>query len=108
MREIAYDIPKFWPLTQPEDIASGTFQNVGTGLCPSGHGVGSGNPVQLDSGCTTDWVFSWHEDIRMKVKKICFDDAMGPDRFLSFWDCHQGYGNQLYKYLKESQVSCTF
>ena len=50
MREIAYDIPKFWPLTQPEDIASGTFQNVGTGLCPSGHGVGSGNPVQLDSG----------------------------------------------------------
>ena len=60
-----------------------------------------------DSGCTTDWVFSWHEDIRMKVKKICFDDAMGPDRFLSFWDCHQGYGNQLYKYLKESQVSYT-
>ena len=68
MREIAYDIPKFWPLTQPQDIASGTLKNVGTGLCPSGRGTSKGEPVLMDSDCASEWTLSWHEDIRMKAK----------------------------------------
>ena len=34
MKEIAYDIPKYWPMIQPPNIATGKLKNVGTGLCP--------------------------------------------------------------------------
>ena len=35
MREIAYDIPKFWPMVMPENQAWGILKNEGTGLCPN-------------------------------------------------------------------------
>ena len=35
MREIAYDIPKYWPMVMPENQAWGILKNEGTGLCPN-------------------------------------------------------------------------
>ena len=34
MKEIAYDIPKYWPMVQPPQIATGKLQNVGSKMCP--------------------------------------------------------------------------
>ena len=27
---------------------------------------------------------------------------------LAYWECHHGYGNQLYKYMKDTKVSLVF
>jgi hypothetical protein len=35
MREIAYDIPKYWPMVMPNNQAWGILKNEGTGLCPN-------------------------------------------------------------------------
>ena len=43
MREIAYDIPKYWPMVQPKNQAWGVLKNEGTGLCPN-----SRNSKQVD------------------------------------------------------------
>ena len=43
MREIAYDIPKYWPMVQPKNQAWGILKNEGTGLCPN-----SRNSKQVD------------------------------------------------------------
>ena len=43
MREIAYDIPKYWPMEMPKNQAWGILKNEGTGLCPN-----SRNSKQVD------------------------------------------------------------
>merc|ERR1712228_138624 len=53
------------------------------------------------------WTLSWHEDIQVGDGTVkgakCWDDSMGPKFHVSFWECHKGYGNQLYKYWPETQ-----
>lgn len=105
MKEIAYDIPKYWPMTKPEDIATGVLRNVGTKLCPAHYPVEQGKPVALTDDCTNEYTLTWHEEITSyKIfKKQCWDDRMGAQQLISFWECHKGYGNQLYKWWKDSQ-----
>ena len=35
---------------------------------------------------------------------MCWDDSMGANKRISYWSCHNGHGNQLYKYLPETKV----
>ena len=62
MKEIAYDLPKFFPLKEPLNAARGTFRailsprlrfcsgkltNEGTGLCVDGKHGGQGKQVEI-------------------------------------------------------------
>lgn len=108
MKEIAYDIPKYWPMVQPKNSAWGILKNEGTGKCPNDRNAKQGEAVQTDDKCTVKFSLSWREDIRIGDGPVvntamCFDDSMGEHRYLSYWSCHNGHGNQLYKYLPETK-----
>lgn len=107
MKEIAYDITKYWPLTQPEVIASGILRNKGTGLCPLVNPHGQGKTVYMSEKCSEKFSLSWHEDIQTgdghTKGAVCWDDSMGSEKHIAFWECHKGYGNQLYKYWPETK-----
>ena len=42
MKEIGYDLPKFFPLKEPENVAYGHITNKGTNLCVDGKMGGQG------------------------------------------------------------------
>ena len=44
MKEIGYDLPKFFPLKEPENVAYGHITNHGTNLCVDGKHGGQGKP----------------------------------------------------------------
>nr|CAB3248256.1 N-acetylgalactosaminyltransferase 7-like [Phallusia mammillata] len=108
MKEIAYDIPIHYPPVEPPSGASGQIKNVGTDKCLDGKNGGSGSPVYLSDcnqrGSELNWWLTWHEDIRPggntpdTARKVCLD-CVGRDNVVSFWECHQMQGNQLWKYV---------
>ena len=50
---IAYDIPKYWPLTQPKMVATGRLRNIGTNTCARQRGMlSNGDPVGM-ADCAT-------------------------------------------------------
>jgi len=108
MREIAYDIPKYWPMVMPENQAWGILKNEGTGLCPNSRNSKQGEAIEVDSKCNVRLSLTWREDIRIgdgpvKNSAMCWDDSMGANKRISYWSCHNGHGNQLYKYLPETK-----
>ncbi|CAG5112931.1 Oidioi.mRNA.OKI2018_I69.chr2.g7095.t1.cds [Oikopleura dioica] len=141
MREIAYDIPKYWPMVQPKNQAWGVLKNEGTGLCPNSRNSKQvdypdylydtekseeelaflenlyqeqifdalrGEAIQADAGCNVRLSLTWREDIRIgdgpvKNNAMCWDDSMGANKRISYWSCHNGHGNQLYKYLPDTK-----
>ena len=76
----AYDIPKYWPLTQPEMIAQGKLKNLGTSHCVSSrNGIQNGDPVVMTQDCQPDgytkgflFTLSWHEDIGKNVSRFTY------------------------------------
>ena len=62
----------------------------------------------MSDACNDKWTLSWHEDLQIgdgtKKNTRCWDDSMGAEKHIAFWECHRGYGNQLYKYWPETQV----
>merc|ERR1712176_7349 len=89
MKEIAYDLPKFFPLVEPTNGAKGHITNEGTGLCVDGKHGGQGNQLGLDkcdSAHEVNWMLTWHEDIRpigshAKKSGRCAKSLLGRDRY---------------------------
>ena len=59
MKEIGYDLPKFFPLKEPENVAYGHITNKGTNLCVDGKMGGQGNCYvdlfKLNQSQATNW-----------------------------------------------------
>jgi len=111
MKEIGYDLPKFFPLKEPENVAYGHITNKGTNLCVDGKMGGQGNQLALaDCGSEREgkWLLTWHEDIRpishgkkaQDARKECWDGT-GLSANIGFWECHTQGGNQLFKYIPD-------
>ena len=61
---LAYDIPKYWPLTQPKMVATGRLRNIGTNTCARQRGMlSNGDPVGM-ADCATAG--------KVRVKDILF------------------------------------
>ena len=62
----------------------------------------------MSEKCSEKFSLSWHEDIQTgdghTKGAVCWDDSMGSEKHIAFWECHKGYGNQLYKYWPETKV----
>ncbi|XP_026691688.2 polypeptide N-acetylgalactosaminyltransferase-like 6 [Ciona intestinalis] len=112
MKEIAYDIPKHYPMVEPPSGASGHISNIGTKLCLDGKFGGSGSPLTLSNceqhGGELNWWLTWLEDIRPggntpdTARKVCLD-CVSRDSVVSFWECHHMRGNQLWKYIFDNK-----
>lgn len=111
MKEIAYDIPKYWPLRQPTMIATGQLKNLGTGKCAQAKSGMANGDVITTTECSSKDIFtlSWHEDIGpgdgTKTPNHCWDTEMDTNgvKSLCYWECHKQHGNQLYKYLPKTK-----
>ena len=47
MKEIGYDLPKFFPLREPENVAYGHITNKGTNMCVDGKHGGQGLYIKI-------------------------------------------------------------
>ena len=93
-------------------VATGKLRNLGTNTCARQRGMlANGDPVGMaDCATAGKFTLTWHEDIQpgdgTKTPNHCWDTEMEVNghKSLAFWECHHGYGNQLYKYMKETKV----
>jgi len=108
MKEIAYDVSAHFPEVEKPSGAWGRITNVASKKCVDGRFGGSGSPVYLSecakSSGELSWWLTWHEDIRPgghtadTARRVCLD-CVGRDNVVSFWECHEMQGNQLWKFL---------
>lgn len=107
MTEIAYDIPKRYPLVVPDNGAEGHLSLMSEdNICIDIAHAGQGVPITLRSCGTgdTNVMLTWQEDVRpgsskanINSRKLCFDGT-GMHRDITMWECHGQGGNQLWKY----------
>lgn len=114
MEEIAYDIPKRFPLVIPDNGAEGhlTMQKDSQ-WCLDGKHAGQGVAIGLSKCSTpgdTNFMLTWHEDIRqgrtkidINKKKMCLD-CVGKRNKVTLWECHHQGGNQLWKFDADTGV----
>lgn len=102
MENIAFDLPKKYPLIEPSDFAQGYIQSqLDTSLCIDSSNqaftkrLGIAQCTKSTSG--QKFKLSWHKDIRFGT--TCFDVSIGGDEApVNFYPCHGGQGNQLWRY----------
>ncbi|XP_040038065.1 polypeptide N-acetylgalactosaminyltransferase 10 isoform X2 [Gasterosteus aculeatus] len=117
MSEVAWDLPKHYPMVEPPAAAWGEIRNVGSGMCMEIKHFVSGSPVRLES-CVKGrgevaWshgqvlTFGWREDIRVgdpvHTRKVCFD-AVSHSSPVTLYDCHGMRGNQLWRYREDKSL----
>ncbi|XP_059208265.1 polypeptide N-acetylgalactosaminyltransferase 10-like [Centropristis striata] len=117
MSEVAWDLPKHYPMVEPPAAAWGEIRNVGSGMCMEIKHFVSGSPIRLES-CVKGrgevaWshgqvlTFGWREDIRvgdpMHTRKVCFD-AVSHNSPVTLYDCHGMKGNQLWRYREDKSL----
>ena len=112
MTEIAYDIPKRYPLVVPDNGAEGHLSLASSPeTCIDIAHAGQGVPITLHP-CTsgdTNLMLTWQEDVRpgdsktkINDRKLCFDGT-GLHKDITMWECHGQAGNQLFKYHPDKQ-----
>lgn len=108
MEEVAFDLPKKYPPVEPPDFASGVIRSVAEPtqcIDTMNHGVGKEPGLypcaenhkrpQLNQY----FVLTWHKDIRVRGTTKCWDVSTSVKNApIIFFDCHQGQGNQFWKY----------
>lgn len=108
MKEVAFDLPKKYPPVEPPDFASGVIQSVAQpNQCIDTMNHGIGQEPGLFS-CADNhkrpqlnqfFVLTWHKDIRVRGTTKCWDVSTSVKNApIIFFDCHQGQGNQFWRY----------
>lgn len=118
MKEIAYDIPKRYPIVMPDNGAQGhlsialpdNLSQPDLNHCINARTGSQGSSIHLtkcgpSDGRSSDMssMLTWHEDIRfgrnkneINERKMCLDGT-GLNKPITLWECHGQGGNQLYK-----------
>lgn len=109
MEHVAFDLTLKYPLIEPEDYAHGEIRNIGApNLCVDTHFKGKHETIGLDTcskGVPTKkkseqkFSLTWHKDIRVKGKMMCWDVSNAGDKAeVTLYPCHGSQGNQFWKY----------
>ena len=77
MREIAYDIPKYWPMVMPENQAWGILKNEGTGLCPNSRNSKQVYPDAKKSEWRLDFLHNSFEENLFETLMVFFGGVLG-------------------------------
>lgn len=113
MKNVAYDLPKYYPPVEPPPYAEGELRNVVSGLCvdtkfkPEKETFGLDVCIKDNSGESGEQQFelTWHKDVRPKKRTVCFDVSSSEEKAPVFlWGCHGQQGNQLWRYAWEKKL----
>ncbi|XP_052829502.1 polypeptide N-acetylgalactosaminyltransferase 10 [Octopus bimaculoides] len=111
MKEVAYDIPKFYPPVEPPNVADGEIRSKASNLCLDTRFRGPNERFQLES-CIKDgqgqgeqkFEMTWHKDIRPWKRSVCFDVSQTIMKApVILYTCHGMQGNQRWKYNIETR-----
>lgn len=111
MKEVAFDLPKFYPPVEPPNIADGEIRNKASNLCLDTRFRGPNERFQLEA-CIKDgqgqgeqkFELTWHKDIRPWKRSVCFDVSQTiPKAPVILYTCHGMQGNQRWKYNYETK-----
>ncbi|XP_060800653.1 N-acetylgalactosaminyltransferase 6 isoform X2 [Amyelois transitella] len=111
MTQVAFDLTFKYPLVEPKPYAEGKVKPLwNNNLCIDANHGGQSEAIRLkdcSQGAETEFIFSWHKDIRVKDRGMCWDlpDSRSKSSIL-LYSCHLSGGNQLWQYhLDTKQIS---
>ena len=112
MENVLFDLQKYFPFIEPENVAEGELRNIGMNLCVDTKFKGSSEIFGLES-CMKDrnniageqrFELTWHKDLRPFKRSVCFDVSVGQSRApVVLYHCHGMKGNQYFKYNIDTQ-----
>ncbi|CAG9855646.1 unnamed protein product [Phyllotreta striolata] len=114
MENVAFDLPLKYPPVEPGDFGFGEIRNLGAPeLCVDSLFRERDQAVAV-APCLSDagrkgkgeqnFTLSWHKDLRVKGKSLCFDVSDPNDKAdVTLYPCHGSKGNQYWKYDVEKQ-----
>lgn len=108
MENVAFDIPKMYPMIEPPDYASGTIKNIANpNLCVDMLNLMNNDVVGIWE-CAANktnpyanqmFYLTAYKDIRNGDRNLCFDIGNSQDnRSVYMKTCHRGGGNQLWRF----------
>jgi polypeptide N-acetylgalactosaminyltransferase len=110
MREVAWDLEKYYPTVEPPPFAAGEIRSVSSKLCIDTKNAGEQQTFGLNT-CMKDkpgisgeqhFDFTWHKDIRPGPppgRHMCFDVSTSHSHSpIVLYHCHGMQGNQLFKF----------
>ncbi|XP_050300277.1 N-acetylgalactosaminyltransferase 6 [Anthonomus grandis grandis] len=112
MENVAFDLPLKYPPIEPGNFGWGEIRNLAAPeLCVDAKFGGKFSVVGLaectkgtDSKSDQNFTLTWHKDIRVKGKSLCFDVSDANDKAsVTLYPCHGSQGNQYWKYEVENQ-----
>ncbi|XP_036404722.1 polypeptide N-acetylgalactosaminyltransferase 10-like isoform X3 [Megalops cyprinoides] len=117
MTEVAWDLPRHYPPTEPPAAAWGELRSANSGMCIEAKHLSSGSVLRLETclkgrgemGRSHGQVFTlgWRQDVRLgdplHTKRVCLD-ATSPSSPVTLYDCHGMRGNQLWKYRQDKSL----
>ncbi|XP_063635740.1 N-acetylgalactosaminyltransferase 6-like isoform X2 [Cydia splendana] len=104
MTQVAFDLTAKYPPVEPKAFAEGRIRPMAApDLCADAYHGNNKETVLLkpcQNGLTEQvWEFSWHKDIKVKTRRICWDLPESlPKSPVRLYDCHLGGGNQEWWY----------
>ncbi|XP_061706453.1 N-acetylgalactosaminyltransferase 6-like [Cydia pomonella] len=109
MTQVAFDLIAKYPPVEPKAFAEGRIRPlIAPDLCTDAYHGNNKETVLLkpcqDGLSEQVWEFSWHKDIKVKTRRICWDlPESSPHSPVRLYDCHLGGGNQEWRYDPKSQ-----
>lgn len=112
MENIAFDLPLKYPPIEPGDFGVGEIRNLGapelcvdSGFKARDQAVGIAKCVKgTTNKAEQNFTLTWHKDIRVKGKTLCFDVSDPNDKAdITLYPCHGQQGNQYWRYDSENQ-----
>lgn len=112
MDNIAFDLPLKYPPIEPGDFGVGEIRNLGAPeMCVDSGFKARDQAVEIakcakgtNIKAEQNFTLTWHKDIRIKGKIICFDVSDANDKAdVTLYPCHGQQGNQYWRYDVETQ-----
>ena len=108
MKNVAFDLPKYYPPVEPPSLAEGTIKSVADpNLCIDTRFKGEKDTFGLakcEDGGEQKLALTWHRDIRPGSRAVCWDVSTSVAKApIVIWNCHGMKGNQWWKYRPNEQ-----
>ncbi|KAL1494762.1 hypothetical protein ABEB36_010308 [Hypothenemus hampei] len=112
MENVAFDLPLKYPPIEPDDFGVGEIRNLGAPELCVDSGFKERDQVVRIAKCAKrtnkkadqNFTLTWHKDIRVKGKTLCFDVSDPNDKAdVTLYPCHGQQGNQYWRYDVDKQ-----
>ncbi|XP_064609423.1 putative polypeptide N-acetylgalactosaminyltransferase 10 [Liolophura sinensis] len=101
MKEVAFDLPNYYPPVEPKPIAYGEILHMRTGKCLGWNFRFGLKKCSKDggNGGVQEFEMTWHKDLRTTQTNRCLDVSQyNPKAPVSLYNCHGMKGHQWWKF----------